>query len=70
MLAERHLPGGSALDLYKQARRAAAEVPFILMCGGEPVAVADAHFRFFAKPFGLTEFTDCLAEMISASSRM
>jgi DNA-binding NtrC family response regulator len=69
IIAERHLPGGTALDLYEQARRTASEVPFLLVCGGDPVALNDAHFRFFAKPFGLTEFTDCLAEMISASSR-
>ena len=70
IIAERHLPGGTALDLYEQARRAAPEVPFVLTCGGEPVALDDAHFRFFAKPFGLTEFTACLAEMTSANSRL
>lgn len=70
IIAEQHLPGGTALDLYEQARRAAPELPFLLMCGGEPVALNDAHFRFFAKPFGLTEFTDSLAEMIRASSRV
>lgn len=70
IIAERHLPGGTALDLYEQARRAAPEVPFVLMCGGEPIALDDTHFRFFAKPFGLAEFTDSLAEMIRASSRM
>jgi DNA-binding NtrC family response regulator len=69
IIAERHLPGGSALNLYEQARHAAPEVPFVLMRGGEPIVLDDAHFRFFAKPFGLTEFTDCLAGMLSARSR-
>lgn len=69
IIAEQHLPGGAGLDLYEQARRAAPEVPFVLTCGGESIAFDDAHFRFFAKPFGLTELTETLTEMISASSR-
>lgn len=68
VIAERHLPGGSALDLYAQTRRMTPEAAFVLMCGGESIAIDDPQFRFFAKPFCLTEFTNSLVGMIPATA--
>ena len=67
VIAEYHLPGGTGVSLYEYARRVSAGMPLILMCGGDPIALPDPHFRFFAKPFGLSEFAEVLAEMIAAS---
>ncbi|HEV7867660.1 MAG TPA: response regulator [Chthoniobacteraceae bacterium] len=67
VIAEYHLPGGTGMSLYEHARRVSAHMPFILMCGGDRITLPDRHFRFFAKPFGLSEFADSLAEMIAGS---
>jgi DNA-binding transcriptional LysR family regulator len=47
----------------EEARRRMPEVPFILMCGGSPLSVADLRFRFLAKPFALGELDEALHQM-------
>jgi DNA-binding NtrC family response regulator len=64
IVAEYHLPGGTGLSLYYEARRSMPTVPFVLMCGGLPVSVPDPYYRFFGKPFSVAELAETLREML------
>jgi DNA-binding NtrC family response regulator len=63
IIAEYHLPGGTGIALHEEARSRLPRVPFILMCGGAHISVADLRFRFLAKPFGLGELAEALDQM-------
>jgi DNA-binding NtrC family response regulator len=63
IIAEYHLPGGTGMALHEEARTRLPQVPFILMCGGARVSVADLRFRFLAKPFGLGELGEALDQI-------
>lgn len=65
IVAENDLKGGTGLALYVEVRRQHPALPFILMCGGTQVSRDDARFRFFAKPFRVTELAAALLEMIA-----
>ena len=63
IIAEQHLPGGTGIALHQEARRRMPQVPFILMCGGNPLSVADLRFRFLAKPFALGGLDEALHQI-------
>jgi DNA-binding NtrC family response regulator len=65
IVAEYHLPGGTGLSLYHEARRLMPIVPFVLMCGGLPVSVSDPNYRFFGKPFSVANLAETLRRMVA-----
>lgn len=67
IIAENDLRGGTGLSLYEEVRRTRPELPFVLMCGGITIVREDSSFRFFAKPFSLSELANVLTEMVVAS---
>jgi DNA-binding NtrC family response regulator len=66
IIAENDLRGGKGLSLYEEVRRRTPELPFVLICGGIMVRREDPRFRFFAKPFSISDLANELTEMIAA----
>jgi len=69
IVAEYHLPCGSGLVLYEEARRRQPKVPFVLMCGGMRVCLDDPRFCFLEKPFNLQVLVETL-EVLAGAARV
>lgn len=69
IIAEYHLPGDTGLSLYSEVRCLMPQTPFVLTCGGRPVVIiSDPYFRFFGKPFSVTDLVATIEQMLEETT--